>query len=81
MRIIFVSPKRELIFEDVKVLSLPCAKGKLQIMNGHAPLLAELVKGKVVIESKSKEDSFDIIDGFAEVHKNEITLLIRDEKE
>ncbi|MFH1644907.1 MAG: hypothetical protein ABIB11_00640 [Candidatus Omnitrophota bacterium] len=80
MRIVFVSPKKELNFKNIDILSLPAARGELEIMNGHAPFLAELVAGRVILKSKAKEDVFDISGGFAEVHNNEVVLLVRDEE-
>lgn len=69
-----------LIYEG-RVLSLiaPAESGYLGVLSGHAPLIAIIKKGRVIIKKYSLETQ--IIDcedkGFLEVLNNNVTLLLQ----
>lgn len=69
----------ETIFFDAKVTSLvaPGAAGYLGILTNHAPLMALLKEGTLIIIDENNIQSFyRISGGFLHVKKNEVTILI-----
>jgi F-type H+-transporting ATPase subunit epsilon len=64
---VFDSPADEVI--------LPSSTGQLGILSGHAPLITALEPG--VLRVRSKEwISIALSGGFAEIDKNEVTVLV-----
>lgn len=67
------------IYED-KAISLiaPAALGYLGVLVDHAPLAANLAKGKIVIKKESGESLILSLKekGFIEVLKNNVTILV-----
>lgn len=73
-----VSPT-DIIFEgDVDFTVLPGSEGQLGILAHHAPLFTTLKKGQVKIRQKEIQKTFDISDGFVEVLKNRVTVLVKE---
>jgi len=65
------------IFEGkVQEIVVPGQEGGMEIFPNHAPLLAALKKGKIVVKGESEEE-FEIESGFIEVHNNVATILAR----
>ncbi|NQT90985.1 MAG: F0F1 ATP synthase subunit epsilon [Candidatus Omnitrophica bacterium] len=78
MEILLVSPQKILFKAEAKSVSMRGANGDMQLLSHHAPLLCELSEGDVVIETGSEAKEFKISSGFAEVHDNSATLLVRE---
>jgi F-type H+-transporting ATPase subunit epsilon len=71
-----VTPEEKFYEEEVNSLIAPGSLGYLGILTDHAPLLTELVPGKLMVkDSKGQEKIFAISGGFLEVLKNNVTIL------
>ena len=59
-------------------LIVPAALGYLGVLVDHAPLAANLAKGKIVIKKESGESLILSLkeNGFIEVLKNNVTILV-----
>ena len=56
-------------------LILPSSTGQLGILTGHAPLLTALDIGVMRLKTGSKWTSIVLMEGFAEVEKDTVTVL------
>jgi F-type H+-transporting ATPase subunit epsilon len=78
MKIIVLTPEKELFKGDIESVIVPGTKGKFEILKGHAPIVSSLGNGTVRIKTAdgvTKE--FQITKGFVEVLKNEVSLLVQ----
>ena len=78
MEVVLVTPQKELFKGKAKCISLRGLKGEMQILPNHAPILAVLAAGRVIIEAVSGLEQFEISSGFVEVHKDLVTILARE---
>ena len=56
-------------------LILPSSTGQLGILTNHAPLLTALDIGVMRLKTSGKWISIVLLEGFAEVEKNKVTIL------
>ena len=59
-------------------LVAPCELGYLGVLANHAPLIANVEKGKIMVRSDSNEQKVFYAegDGFLEVLQNSVTLIL-----
>lgn len=73
-----VSPAGLLHSAEAASLVVPAEFGYLGVLTGHAPLIAHLTKGKIVLrEGSGQEKIFSCQKGFIEVLKNSVTLIVQ----
>jgi F-type H+-transporting ATPase subunit epsilon len=71
-----VSPEKLLFTGDVRQVDLPGAEGDFGVLAGHAPLIAHLRPGVLVIHGEAAEELRIVIHGgFAEVTAAGLTVL------
>jgi F-type H+-transporting ATPase subunit epsilon len=71
-----VTPDRILIDEGADAVELPSKSGYMEVLYGHAPLLAELGVGEVRLHGGSGGDqTYFVVWGFVEVLPNRVTIL------
>ena len=70
-----ISPDRVVWDAMVEELILPSSTGQLGILVDHAPLLTALDIGVMRLKTKGKWVSIVLLDGFAEVENNKVTIL------
>jgi F-type H+-transporting ATPase subunit epsilon len=58
------------------VVTVPGINGSLQILENHAPMIANLKKGSLSIKSKDGKQQFDVTGGLVEVLKNKVIVLV-----
>ncbi|HDS09122.1 MAG TPA: F0F1 ATP synthase subunit epsilon [Firmicutes bacterium] len=61
--------------DDVDILIAPGRKGQLGILPGHAPLIATLVPGELIVRKSDQEYIIAISGGFLEVRPDRIIVL------
>lgn len=77
MKIEIISPEEIIYTGDVKLVSLPGAKGAFEILNNHAPIISSLVKGTIrVVEKDDSQKTFEINSGMIQTNKNVVNILI-----
>ena len=76
MKLIVLSPEKELINCDVTAVELPGKKGRFMVWPGHAPLLSSLQKGVVRYdpENSAAREVRPIEGGFVEIINDLITV-------
>lgn len=77
LRVRLVTPDHVLVDQDADSVEVPSRSGYLEVLYGHAPLLAELAPGEVNIVSGVRHDGqrFNVARGFVEVLPERVTIL------
>ena len=70
-----ITPDKVVWDASAEELILPSSTGQLGILTDHAPLLTALDIGVMKLKSDGKWTSIVIMEGFAEVEDNKITIL------
>jgi F-type H+-transporting ATPase subunit epsilon len=84
LRVRLVTPERILVEQDADAVELPATTGYMEVLYGHAPLLAELGAGDVTLhgasggENTAKSDRYNVSWGFVEVLPDRVTILAND---
>jgi len=85
LRVRLVTPERTLFEADATAVELPSMSGDMEVLCGHAPLMAELGAGDVRIhtgagiEATSPETTrYNVSWGFVEVLPARVTILASD---
>ena len=83
LRVRLVTPERILFEEAAEAVELPAKNGYMEVLYGHAPLLAELGAGDVRIHGGSGTGSggvqiYNASWGFVEVLPDRVTILAND---
>ena len=67
-----VSPERIEFTGEVESVKVPGTQGNFEILSDHAPIISTLQKGVVEYDGKQLQ----ILDGFVEVQKNNVSLCV-----
>ena len=68
---------REIFLGKATSLILPTVQGQIQVLAGHAPLIALLQEGDVLIEKEdSTSEKLPIAGGVLHVKEERVTLLV-----
>jgi F-type H+-transporting ATPase subunit epsilon len=70
-----ITPDRVVWDATAEELILPSSTGQLGILTDHAPLLTALDIGVVRIKTEGKWIAIVLLEGFAEVENNKVTIL------
>ena len=70
-----ITPDRIVWVANAEELILPSSTGQLGILTDHAPLLTALDIGVMRLKTGGNWISFVLMEGFAEVEDNKITIL------
>jgi F-type H+-transporting ATPase subunit epsilon len=88
LRVRLVTPERTLFDHPAASVDLPAKNGYMEVLYGHAPLVAELGAGDVIVHGGSGADGetggpegslrWNVSWGFAEVLGDRVTILASD---
>ncbi|HET6208545.1 MAG TPA: ATP synthase F1 subunit epsilon [Terracidiphilus sp.] len=79
LRVRLVTPERILFEHPADAVELPAKNGYMEVLYGHAPLLAELGAGDVRIHGGTEgEEIYNVSWGFVEVLPDRVTILAQD---
>jgi F-type H+-transporting ATPase subunit epsilon len=89
LRVRLVTPERVLFEADAAAVELPAKNGYMEVLYGHAPLLAELGAGDVTIHGAdgaagseaagaASDTRYNVSWGFVEVLPSRVTILASD---
>jgi F-type H+-transporting ATPase subunit epsilon len=83
LRVRLVTPERILFERTADAVELPAKNGYMEVLYGHAPLLAELGAGDVRLHGGSEsasggEEIYNVSWGFVEVLPDRVTILAND---
>jgi F-type H+-transporting ATPase subunit epsilon len=76
MELEIMTPEKNVFKGEVNSVLLPGITGKFEVLNGHAPIISSLQKGKIrVINAENKTENFNIQGGVIEIQNNKIIVL------
>ena len=76
LQVRLVTPERILVDQTADAVELPSKSGYMEVLYGHAPLLAELGVGEVRLHGGSSGDQkYFVVWGFVEVLPDRVTIL------
>lgn len=79
LRVRLVTPERTLFDAAADAVELPAKNGYMEVLYGHAPLLAELGAGDVRTHGGPEGDQiYNVSWGFVEVLPERVTILAND---
>lgn len=83
LRVRLVTPERTLFDATANAVELPAKNGYMEVLYGHAPLLAELGAGDVRLhgatgDQVAPEQIYNVSWGFVEVLPDRVTVLAND---
>ncbi len=84
LRVRLVTPEKILVDQFADAVELPATSGYMEVLYGHAPLLAELGAGDVTLhgvsggENAGNSDRYNVSWGFVEVLPDRVTILAND---
>jgi len=79
LRVRLVTPERTLFEHPASAVELPSKSGYMEVLYGHAPLVAELGAGDVIVHGGAGGDQhYNVSWGFAEVLPDRVTILASD---
>ena len=71
-----VSPEKIEYDGVAERILVPGTMGQFEILNDHAPIISTLQKGIVEYVNKEGKTSLEILGGFVEVQKNQVSLCV-----
>jgi F-type H+-transporting ATPase subunit epsilon len=78
LRFEFVAQDHIVYEGDVNMVTIPGADGVLGILPKHAPLMAVVAPGEVIVHVNGKEDEYFVVGGgFVEVRPDKVVLVAR----
>ncbi|HEX7729243.1 MAG TPA: ATP synthase F1 subunit epsilon [Terracidiphilus sp.] len=78
IRVRLVTPERVLFERMADSVELPSKTGYMEVLYGHAPLLAELGAGDVTLNGANGSERYNVSWGFVEVLGDRVTILAND---
>ena len=75
LRVRLVTPDKVLVDDAADAVELPSKSGYMEVLYGHAPLLAELGVGEVKLHGGSGDQNYFVVWGFVEVLPDRVTIL------
>lgn len=77
MNVVVLSPTKSVINTKAASVSLPGVLGRMEILEMHAPLIAELGEGEIKVSrtSESKDYVFFLSGGYVHVLGDDVTVL------
>jgi F-type H+-transporting ATPase subunit epsilon len=76
MKVEILTPDKSLFQGEAEVLTLPGIEGSFQILDRHAPMIANLKAGTVVVKQAQKSQTFEVNGGLVEVLSNKVIVLV-----
>ena len=71
-----VSPEKVEYDGAAERILVPGTMGQFEILSNHAPIISTLQKGVVEYFNKEGKTSLEILGGFVEVQKNQVSLCV-----
>lgn len=77
LRLLVITPEKAVMDEKVTSVVLPGSEGSFGVLKNHAPLLAAVEAGElVVIDAAGNRNSYFVADGFVEIRDNTVRLVV-----
>ena len=77
LRVDILTPEKSLFQGEANAVQFPGTEGLFQVLTDHAPIMASLAQGSIVIDGASGRTIVDIQGGVVEVSNNVVSVLAR----
>ena len=71
-----VTPEKVLVSQEVDMVAAPGTEGEFGVLPDHIPFLSGIVPGEVRYTSGPDQASLLVTEGFSEVLKNRVSILV-----
>lgn len=71
-----VAPERQLISQEVDMVTVPGSEGYFGVLPGHMPVLTTLSAGRVTVGSEPGAEYYAVSGGFVEVIPDRVVMLV-----
>ncbi len=71
-----ITPERKVFSEDIASVVVPTVNGQIGVLAAHEPLFSALTEGEIKVTIGSKEYFLAIGEGFMEVTKTGVNILV-----
>lgn len=71
-----ITPNRKVFSEDVTSVIVPTTNGQVGVLASHEPLFSALTEGEIKVSMGNKEYFLAIGEGFMEVTKSGVSILV-----
>ena len=75
MHLEIITPDRKVFEGEVTAVQFPGADGSFEVLDNHAPLIAALQAGEVVLTGTAGREAIRIEGGVVEVLRNNVIVL------
>ena len=75
MHLEIITPDRKVFEGEVTTVQFPGADGSFEVLDNHAPLIAALQAGEVVLTGATGREAIRIEGGVVEVLRNNVIVL------
>ncbi len=75
MKLTIITPQG-VTTQDADKVSLPGSRGSFMVLQGHAPLISSIAKGKVSYEYRGVEQVLEVDGGLVEVSDNAVKIVV-----
>lgn len=78
MKLLVISPEKELLNQEVTAVELPGTMGRFMVLAGHAPIISSLTEGVIKYDLPQGEQRMElpVIGGFVKVLNDEIVVCV-----
>lgn len=76
MKLLVLSPEGEKLSCEVSAVELPGAKGRFEVLPGHAPLLSSLVEGVIRYDADGQRNLLHASAGFVRIENDIVTVCV-----
>src|SRR5947208_7653254 len=70
-----ITPERRVLSEAVNSVTIPGREGEMQILPGHAALIAEIKTGVLTYNQDGTNFQLHVSRGFVEIHNDRVSVL------
>jgi F-type H+-transporting ATPase subunit epsilon len=75
MKVEIVTPDRKIFEGEAEGVQVPGSNGSFEVLKNHAPIISNLVAGKVKVREGKENHIFSISGGLVEVSNNNVIIL------
>ena len=75
MNIEILTADKNLYNGEADLVTFPGSDGSFGVMNNHAPMIASLKAGTIVLKNGEQQENIDVKGGVVEVLRNKVVVL------
>ncbi|MFA5072001.1 MAG: hypothetical protein WC511_06660 [Candidatus Pacearchaeota archaeon] len=81
MKVEILTPEKKIFEGEVEILTVNTRAGNISILSNHAPLVAAVDSGNIILQTKEGKKVFENEKGVLKTRNNRTSLLLRKCKE